>query len=470
MLERKLNKLLEEAKILRQQSIKNSSASYYNDVFCKLSNFISKKLNSSFFKNKNAKMIANHFNEILPYIVMYNINILFLNANLLIEQPSFKEKFIEGLKKYPYKEEISHLFYNIWSCLYDQPNKFDDFMDNDVLKTIATLELSKMFNLDILNKLNEENQKKYLNLLVVNKCDIPYTAIEYKGNNKEIIYDNLSLFMENSQNLYALMNFVKDNPVALSQVKNYINNNEEKAINSIFCETDYLLTLKDETLNEIIKLIILDVIKNENTKFSDITYKSGSFSRVLLIGNKVIKFGNRITKKFPNNPYIIAPLFRKEFKINGECCFVEVTEQVDTSKAANNDEIYQLFKNLRDLKLVWTDINSANVGRLTKENIIHWKKNLKPTEKVLSLDAKRGETILKEGDLVILDADFIYDENDPNINWPNISSFFSYDEFEKRYQSEKKKLKKQEQGKNLNLNVLNETNDYEISEHKVVHK
>ena len=264
------------------------------------------------------------------------------------------------------------------------------------------------------------------------------------------------------------MNFVKDDPSAFSQVKDYIDNNEEKAINSIFCETDHLLKMTNPALKEIVKLMVLDVMKNEKVKFSDITYNDGGFSRVILIGNKVIKIGNRITKKFPNNPYIIAPLLRKELKVNGESCFAEVTERVDTSKKASEEELYQLFKNLRDLKLVWTDIKSANVGRLTRENIIHWRDSLNPTEKVLGLDTKRGDTILKEGDLVILDADFIYDENDPNIEYSN--SKFLYDEFEKRYQREKRDLKKKEQVTNLNLNEFSETNDYEISEHKGSYK
>ncbi len=467
MLEKKLNRLLEEAKKIRQQSVENESASYCNDVFYSLSDFILKNLNSSFFKNKNAKIIANHFDEILPYIVMSNIDILLLNTNLLIKQPNFKEKFIKGLKKYPYKDEIDQLFYNIWVCLNDEPNKFDNFIDNDILKTISTMDVSKNFYLDILNKLNEENQKKFLNLLVENKCDIPYSAIDYKGNNKQIIYDNLPLFIENAQNLYTLMKFVKDNPVALSQVKDYMDNNEEKAINSIFCETDHLLKIKDPDLKEIVKLIVLDVIKNENVKFSDITYNGGGFSRVLLIGNKVIKLGNRVTKKFPNNPYIIAPLLRKELQFGDEHCFAEVTERVDTSKEVSKEELYQLFKKLRDLKLVWTDIKSINVGRLTKKNVIHWRDSLSPTEEILGLDAKRGETILKEGDLVILDADFIYAENDPNINYSNNKAL--YDEFEKRYQNEKKELKNQNQEVNLNLNAFNETNDDKISEHKGIH-
>ena len=289
--------------------------------------------------------------------------------------------------------------------------------------------------------------------------------VEYKGNNKQIIYDNLPLFMENTENLYSLMNFVKDNSSALSKVKDYIDNNPEKAINSIFCETSNLVKMKDKTLKEVVKLIILDVLKNENAKLSDITYNGGGFSRVLLIGNKVIKIGNRDTKSFPNNPYIISPLLRKKLEFNGESCFVEVTERVDTSKKASKEELYQLFKNLRNLNLIWTDIKESNVGRLKKENIIHWRQNLNPTDEVLGLDVKRGETVLKEGNLVILDADFIYDENDPDINYTN--NKYIYDEFEKRYQRE---IKEQETKSNLNAIDFNQMNDYEISEHRSIHR
>ena len=395
------------------------------------------------------------------------MNIILLNIDLLIEQPNFKEKFIEGLKNYPYIDEIDELFYNIWGCLNNK-NKFDNFIDSNILKTLSTMNLKSSFYSSMLNRLNEENQKIFLNILAENKCDISYSMVEYKGNNKQIIYDNLPLFMENTENLYSLMNFVKDNSSALSKVKDYIDNNPEKAINSIFCETSNLVKMKDKTLKEVVKLIILDVLKNENVKLSDITYNGGGLSSVLLIGNKVIKIGDRATKSFPNNPYIISPLLRKKLEFNGESCFVEVTERVDTSKKASKEELYQLFKKLRNLNLTWTDIKEDNVGRLKKENIIHWRQNLNPTDGVLGLDVKRGETILKEGDLVILDADFIYDENDPNINYINNKNI--YDEFEKRYQREIKKLKEQETKSDLNIIDFNEINDYEVSEHKGIHR
>ncbi len=470
MLEKKLNKLLAEAKEIRQQAVENGMASYCNDSFDKLSNFILKKLDSRLVKlrNKNTKIIADHFDEILPYIVSDNMNILFLNIDLLIEQPNFKEKFIEGLKRYPYPDRIDRLFYIIWIILNNKTNKFDNFIDSSILKAISTMNVESYFYRDMLNRLNEENQKIFLNILAENKCDIPYSEIMYKGNNKQIIYDNLSLSMENAQNLYSLMDFVKDNPSVYSKVKDYIDNNPEKAINSIFCEINKRVEMKDTTLKEVVKLIILDVLKNENVKFSDITYTGGGLSRVLLIGNKVIKIGDRATKSFPNNPYIISPLLRKKLEFNGESCFVEVTERVDTSKKASRAELYQLFKKLRNLNLVWTDIKEINVGRLKKENIIHWRQNLNPKDEILGLGVKRGETILKEGDLVILDADFIYDENDPNINYLNNKDI--YDEFEKRYQSEIKELKEQETKSNLNVIDFNETNDYEVSEHKGIHR
>ena len=464
MLEKKLNKLLEEAKERRNQAVENEMASYYNDSFDSLSKFILKKLDSRLVKlrNKNTKIIVDHFDEILPYIVNDNMNILLFNINSLIEQPNFKEKFIEGLKKYPYPDKIDQIFYIIWTRLNNKPNKFDNFIDSSILKTISTMNVSR------LDRLNEENQKIFLNILAENKCNIPYSGIMYKGNSKQVIYDNLLLFTENSQNLYSLMKFVKDNPSAYSKVKDYIDNNPEKAVNSIFCEINKRVKIEDTTLKEVVKLIILDVLENENVKLSDITYNGGGLSSVLLIGNKVIKIGDRATKSFPNNPYIISPLLRKKLEFNGVFCFVEVTERVDTSKKASKEELYQLFKKLRNLNLVWTDIKEDNVGRLKKENIIHWRQNLNPTDGVLGLDVKRGETILKEGDLVILDADFIYDENDPNINYINNKDI--YDEFEKRYQKEIKELKEQETKSDLNVIDFNEINDYEVSEHKGIHR
>lgn len=470
MLEKRLQELIKEAKEIRNMSIENNSASYFKDVFHDLSDFIISKLNDSLFSNINIKEIANHFDEILPYVVSSNINILIQDTNKLVEQPGFKEKFIKGLKKYPYKDKIDKLLYFIWAGLNNNPNQFDTFIDSEILNTLSIMDLNGIVYLNILNKLNENNQREFLKLLIKNKCNIHYLVIEYKGNSRQIIYDNIDFFIENARNLYALKEFVKDNPNALSQVKNYINNNNEKAINSIFYGTDFIgidtdSIIKDPTIKEIVKLIIFDVMKNENIKFSDITYTDGGFSRILLIGDKVIKIGGRVTKIIPNNPYIVTPLLRREFNINDETCFVEVTERVDTSKKVSKEELYQLFKNLRNLGLIWTDICETNAGYLKRKNIIHWRENIEPSEEVLELENKRGTIILEEGDLVVLDADFIFDENDSDIDYSN--KRIIYDEFENRYQDE---IKYEKENFEFETNIETGLIDFDINDHKGIHR
>ena len=58
---RKTGKFNKEAQEIRKKDLETDSANYYNDRFYNLSNFISNKLSSTFFKNRNAKIIVNHF-------------------------------------------------------------------------------------------------------------------------------------------------------------------------------------------------------------------------------------------------------------------------------------------------------------------------------------------------------------------------------------------------------------------------
>jgi hypothetical protein len=434
MFEYKFLKLINEAKKKRIKNIENGSANFYNESFYDLTNYLTRKLSNTFCRKQVIEIIAKHFDELFPFLVSTNMNILLLYSNELIKQPCFKEKFIEGIKKYPYKDELGFIFYNMCFDFQNENEIFNNFMDKDLLTTLVSMNLDRIFYFDLANRVNEDAQKRLLYILINNKCNIPYNAIVYKGNNKDIIFDNLPLVMHNSLNLYDLLKFVKDRKEACNRVKKYIDTHQEQTINSIFSEADHIKKIRDNNIKEVIKLILFDVMKNEQVKLSDIEYRSGGLSRVLIIGDKVIKIGNRVTKRFPNNPYIISPLMRKELSSNGESCFIEVTEKVDTDIKVTEEELYELYKNLRNLGLIWTDIKKINVGRLRKENIIHWNGNLQPTDETLELDDKRGDGVLQAGDLVILDADLIYDEKDKNINFENNPTVRR--NFEKRYQEE----------------------------------
>lgn len=188
---------------------------------------------------------------------------------------------------------------------------------------------------------------------------------------------------------------------------------------------------------EIVYLIIKDICQNENVSLNNIRYLcSGSYSSVLCIKDKIIKYGiPRATKKFPNNPYVNAMLLRKEFTIcHNETLFVEVNERVDTNCTITEEELYQLYKKMRQLHLVWLDVEKRNVGKLLKDNHAYWKKELPLNDKTLGLDKYRGNEVLKKGDLVIIDNDMIYDENSSYI-YNQYKSKYQI-EFEKRYLNE----------------------------------
>lgn len=423
MFEKKLLNQLDKAQ--KEQNSKRTP-NFYNDNFKDLNKLILKNLNN----NKKLTIIIKHFDKIIPFITLSNIDNIMLYTNLFIKNPQFKENFIKGIKNYPYKDCLSFLLYKLNIGLGDN---FDNFYDNNVLKELSKLELSEKLIKDILNTLNEEKQAYFLKLLSNNNCDIPYFMIDYKGNNKNIIFDNLSSYIKRSNDLFKLRDFAKSDPNSYLMVKNYIDNNPDKLIKFILSKFEDLNEINDPSLIETIKILILEVSKNENVNLSDITLERGGYSLILFIGNKVFKIGSeRGTEKLPNNPYIIKPLLRTRLESNGQSCFVEITEKVNTKERPSYEELYQIYKNLRDLGLVWTDVKDKNVGRLIRDNKIYWNENIEPTDEVLNFDSKRGNDTLKSGDLVILDADFIFDENDPNIKYTNNKNT----SFEERYKKE----------------------------------
>ena len=170
-------------------------------------------------------------------------------------------------------------------------------------------------------------------------------------------------------------------------------------------------------LKEILHLIIKEIAENEKVQINSLEYLDcGEFSCVYKLGDKIIKIGqNRLTKTFPNNPYIIKPLLRKSFEIGENVSiFIEVCENIKTN-CCSDEDVYIMYKKFRDLGLIWMDPKKTNIGILLKDNIIHWNKNLNPCDEALMLDTYRGTEELKAGDMVLCDADCIHDENEKNL-------------------------------------------------------
>ena len=291
---------------------------------------------------------------------------------------------------------------------------------------------------------NKETCSKAVNLIIKNQ-----------GQYLSIINDNIEIILNNTDQitLFDLKKKVEVNQLAYNKIIDKINQNTKKNIKNLikslylkvvithgkYHDLSYIYEKEFDTILEIIYLIIKDICKNEHVNETDIeTIGTGAYSGVLLIGEKVIKIGlKRETTHFPNNPYINAMILRRDFPVNDkESVFVEVSEKVDTNSEVTDEELYQLYKNLRHLHLVWLDVNKRNIGRLLKDNKIYWREDLPITDEILGLDKYRGNILLKKGDIVVLDNDLIYDEKNTSI--PKKFSTIYQEMFEMRYQDEEK--------------------------------
>lgn len=364
------------------------------------------------------------YNWITSYLIMYDgdelIDAIINNYNKLKENNIDTYSIINRITKYPNDKLISYI------------DKLIPVIDDFTLRNI----LDKI-------KDNEEVMNYVIDKYLINSTiSIKLTSFLLKNNLYiDKVYQNFdNIISNNIKDLYELKKQGTLNKETSTKISKIVQNNEEYLNNTI---EDILKEIYGEKFNnkdfkvgiDTIKIIIKELCQNENKTYGDIEYLGkGTFSYVLAVGDKVLKIGiKRYTDSFPNNPYIITPLLRESIKINEENkIFLEVTERVDTKTEVTTEELYQLYKKIRALGLVWTDVAKRNVGRLKKDNIVHWNTPLYPTDEALELKKYINASQLKKGDLIILDADHIYEGYKYNLTNKG---------FEDRYQEELKEKK-----------------------------
>lgn len=140
---------------------------------------------------------------------------------------------------------------------------------------------------------------------------------------------------------------------------------------------------KQQDAEEVIKLMLQEVLKHEKKQLSDIKQVGdGGYSSAFQIGSKIIKIGQapetyEIAK---NSKRFLKPLIRHKLELINEegkidTISVEITEAVDTNTNVTEEELYAIYKELREEGIIWTDAKSSNVGRLLKPNVPHFKRN-----------------------------------------------------------------------------------------------
>ena len=229
--------------------------------------------------------------------------------------------------------------------------------------------------------------------------------------------------------------------LSTTKIRPFYEERKEKLVN------DYTLTLS---------IIIQELLKSENAKWIDINrIGGGSYSDVYQIGDKILKIGGiRGTYNIPNHTRILQPLTRinliDEKKDNMEFACIEVCDKVNPLRKEDisKETLYKIYKELRDEGIIWTDAKFSNLGRLKKSNIPTLNgEEVKVAPHSIGFDEKIRGKELENDDIVILDTDFIYNQDSPDMIWAE--ERYSK-QFERRWQQEQQAKIAEEHSENKN--------------------
>ena len=184
---------------------------------------------------------------------------------------------------------------------------------------------------------------------------------------------------------------------------NYINVKIPSKENGMQVAKDYAETLT---------IMIDEILKSEGKRWIDINViPGGKYSDVFEIGGKIIKVGiPRQTYNIPYHRRILQPLIRINFDIKGQyIACVEVCEKVDLNIEEDKKEVvYRVWKELREEGIIWADPKPENIGILLKDNIpLLDEEETWSDEKATGIQAKKDRDILKKGEYVIIDTDYV---------------------------------------------------------------
>lgn len=276
-------------------------------------------------------------------------------------------------------------------------------------------------------KIYENQLENFVDALIANN------EIEYISNNMEkiISYQNISYSIEQG----ILKKLKQIAPKKFNELHSLI-------ITKIAYPKDK--NIDDRTINAL-TLIAEEISENEKTDISELEIiGNGEFSTAYKLGNKVIKFGKeRATYNVPYHRRLLQPLIRKLISSDYSPIYIEISEYLEPDESITDEDVYSIYKELRDDGIVWTDPQKANLGRLKKENIIHYNDPLYVEDSSLGFNTPRPkETPLQKGEIVIIDTDFLYPAINFDINTRNFEYNIKFYKYEERYQRELAQTKK----------------------------
>ena len=377
------------------------------------------------------------FTELSMYLDMPEVvkwicdnDIFYKNIDPIIKNYRTSTSFII-MKLASYNEK-----YILDNCFSLMTYYLDDILDNDYIFAIRNIGCNKIIEYLKKNNVILEDINLFRCLLNIYK-------------DKTDIVNNIDYFINNTISLLDLKELLIEYNIPSVDKINYIldTDREKLVLDLVYPNTGLTIDiLKQEKIYDTVRLLVEDLASRENVHLHDIKHiATGGYSNVLQVGSKILKLGKK-RKNFSikNNKRFLAG-FRGEIKslyFDDVILTYEITETADTEHIVNI-YLYELYKELRDEGLIWTDCHKCNVGILLKDNKVYYK-DIDFVDKNATGYTSENKEILKKGDVVILDNDYIFtiDEfqrlfNNNKSLEANISSVPSIAKFEFQYQMDK---------------------------------
>lgn len=371
-------------------------------------------------------MKINSFENLMKYISKYRSNPKRISK--------IKDKFNEYLDLcteqniIDYINELKNIPQMENTLYYNSDSIYIKFGLGTILKLTQTMEFRKRF--EYIHEMYKKIRLKYYTI-----DEFLDNLMEY--NESEYICDNMEQII-NSSDIHSL---IKSN--LLKKLKQLDYDKFEKMHSLIVTKmTKINHKFIDSTILFGLTTIVDEIANNENVDISDIEYiATGAFTDVYKLGNKVIKFGkNRLTDKIPYHKRILQPLIRRKVSSGINDLYIEISEYVQTDNSITDDDAYLIYKELRNDGIIWIDAKRENLGRLEKNNIAHFNEPLYVKNETVGYipETLYGNEPLQKGDLVIIDTDFLFREDDFDVTHldSRINTEF-YRVCEQRYQEEK---------------------------------
>ena len=220
----------------------------------------------------------------------------------------------------------------------------------------------------------------------------------------------------------------------------------------IFNESDITLkefikqlynNIEDAPTLKMLEVFYERILTKQNLDISDVeVLKGGEYSKAYRLGGFVLKIGEtRETKTIPYHRRILQPLLRQDTNPNNENnLYIEIQNVVDNNwyvgmtEKEIDEELYKIYKEMREDRIIWTDVKRKNVGRLIKPNRTNYytdilegdinaenslevvQKELEVSNNSVGIINRKQEDCLKSGELVILDTDMIFKVEDINFD------------------------------------------------------